>query len=189
MPTPAIMVQWLPHASQASPGLAPLPVETFSERRKPIQRSTAKPQPPVEAQATERAERAPEIASPPVATNTTESTAATATSASPHSNGITEARQPHFSEPRFDADYLSNPAPAYPALSRRLGEEGKVILRVFVESSGQPGQIELKASSGSPRLDRAAQEAIRHWKFIPASRGQEAVGAWVLVPIVFTLKG
>lgn len=89
---------------------------------------------------------------------------------------------------RFDADYLQNPAPAYPALSRRMGEEGKVILRVFVEPSGRPSQIELKASSGSPRLDQAAQDAVWRWKFVPARRGDETIAAWVLVPIVFNLR-
>ena len=92
------------------------------------------------------------------------------------------------SQPRFDADYLSNPTPAYPPLARRMGEEGKVVLRVFVEPQGRPSQIELKLSSNSPRLDQAAQDAVWRWKFIPAKRGDEAIGAWVLVPITFTLK-
>lgn len=96
---------------------------------------------------------------------------------------------PAVSQPRFDAGYLQNPAPAYPALSRRLGEEGKVVLRVFVEPSGRPSQIEVKTGSGSPRLDQAAQEAVWSWKFVSARRGDEAIGAWVLVPIVFNLRG
>jgi protein TonB len=91
-------------------------------------------------------------------------------------------------QPRFDADYLANPPPHYPPLSRRMGEEGKVQLRVFVDTGGRPSQIELKSSSGSPRLDQAAQDAIWRWKFVPARRGDDAIAAWVLVPIVFTLK-
>lgn len=94
-----------------------------------------------------------------------------------------------LTQARFDVDYLQNPAPAYPALSRRTGEEGRVVLRVFVEPSGHPSQIELKTGSGSPRLDQAAQEAVWRWKFVPARRGLDAVGAWVLVPIVFNLRG
>jgi protein TonB len=92
------------------------------------------------------------------------------------------------SQPRFDADYLLNPAPSYPPLSRRMGEEGRVVLRVFVEPAGHPSQIEVKTGSGSPRLDQAAQDAIWRWKFVAARRGDEAVGAWVLVPIVFNLR-
>ena len=93
-----------------------------------------------------------------------------------------------LSQPRFDADYLLNPAPTYPALARRMGEEGKVVLRVFVEATGRPSQIEIKAGSGSIRLDQAAQDAVWRWKFVAARRGEEAIGAWVLVPIVFNLR-
>lgn len=95
---------------------------------------------------------------------------------------------PAISQPRFDADYLSNPAPNYPSLSRRMGEEGKVVLRVFVEANGRPAQIELRTTSGFARLDNAAQEAVWRWKFVPARRGDDAVAAWVLVPIVFNLR-
>lgn len=90
---------------------------------------------------------------------------------------------------RFDADYLKNPKPVYPPSSRRLGEEGKVVLRVHVDVEGRPGEIELKHSSGFPRLDTAAREAVTQWRFVPARRGDEAVAAWVLVPIVFSLEG
>jgi len=95
----------------------------------------------------------------------------------------------NISDPRFDAAYLDNPAPVYPALSRRMREEGRVVLRVFVAASGRASQVELKASSGSPRLDRAAQDAVSRWKFFPAQRGAETIDAWVLVPIVFNLRG
>ncbi|WP_246149068.1 energy transducer TonB [Candidatus Accumulibacter phosphatis] len=93
-----------------------------------------------------------------------------------------------ISQPRFAADYLSNPAPTYPPLSRRMGEEGEVVLRVHVETSGRPSQIEVRKSSGSPRLDQAALDAVWHWRFVPAKRGEEALAAWVLVPITFHLK-
>lgn len=89
---------------------------------------------------------------------------------------------------RFDANYLKNPAPAYPAMSRRLGEEGRVVLRVFVDVEGRAEHIELKSSSGFPRLDQAAEDAVRRWKFVPAKRGNEVVATWVAVPIVFNLR-
>ncbi len=92
------------------------------------------------------------------------------------------------SQARFDADYLRNPAPAYPPLSRRMGEEGKVVLRVSVNPQGTADSVEIKTSSGSPRLDEAAQKTVRNWKFIPAKRGDAAVQSWVLVPIIFKLE-
>ena len=89
--------------------------------------------------------------------------------------------------PRFDAAYLNNPSPSYPALSRRNGEAGKVMLRVQVSSDGRPQQIELQRSSGFNRLDDAAMAAVRQWRFIPAKRGEENLTEWVLVPLVFKL--
>ncbi|MBX3665011.1 MAG: energy transducer TonB [Burkholderiales bacterium] len=90
--------------------------------------------------------------------------------------------------PQFNADYLNDPAPGYPALSRRLGEEGRVVLRVFVDERGLPARVELRSSSGHQRLDEVALETVRQWKFVPARRGGQAVSAWVLVPISFSLR-
>ncbi len=89
---------------------------------------------------------------------------------------------------RFDADYLSNPKPVYPASSRRLGEEGKVLLRVHVNAEGAAMVVEIKNSCGFPRLDEAARSAVERWRFVPARRGSEAVDSWVAVPVVFSLQ-
>lgn len=90
--------------------------------------------------------------------------------------------------PSFNAAYLSNPPPIYPAASRRMGEEGKVLVHVFVSAQGLPERIEIRTSSGYPRLDDAAAETIRRWKFVPARQGDTNVAASVIVPIVFTLN-
>jgi len=89
---------------------------------------------------------------------------------------------------RFDAGYLNNPSPPYPSRSRRLGEEGKVIVRVRVSSEGHAEDVEIKASSGSTRLDESALQTVRRWQFIPARRGNDAVASWVLVPVLFRLE-
>lgn len=92
------------------------------------------------------------------------------------------------SQARFDADYLRNPAPPYPPLARRMGEEGLVLLRVLVNAQGTADSVEIKTSSGSERLDDSAQRTVRNWKFIPAKRGDAPVQSWVLVPIIFKLE-
>jgi len=92
------------------------------------------------------------------------------------------------SQPRFDADYLDNPKPVYPYASRKLKEEGRVLLRVQVAASGLPTDVTVHASSGHARLDQIALETVRRWKFIPARLGSDAVAASVLVPIDFSLK-
>lgn len=99
-----------------------------------------------------------------------------------------EAMPTAVSEPRFDADYLDNPRPVYPALSRRMGEQGRVILRVHVTAAGRADEVQVKTSSGFERLDQAALSAVRQWRFMPAKHGDEAVAAWVLVPLSFNIK-
>jgi periplasmic protein TonB len=91
--------------------------------------------------------------------------------------------------PRFNADYLDNPAPDYPPQSRSEGEEGKVLLRVLVSVHGHAEQVEIRRSSGFHRLDEAARSTVRHWRFVPAHQGDEKISAWVLVPIAFSIEG
>lgn len=89
--------------------------------------------------------------------------------------------------PRFDAAYLQNPEPSYPTLSKRFGEEGRVILRVLVTPEGLADQVEIRQSSGHARLDQAALGTVKRWRFTPARRGAERLAAWVLVPLSFQL--
>ena len=91
-------------------------------------------------------------------------------------------------EPSSNAAYLQNPAPTYPAISKRMGEQGKVVLRVFIGTDGLPQKIELNRSSGFERLDRQAQETVSRWKFVPGKRNGVPEAMWYLVPINFVLE-
>ena len=91
--------------------------------------------------------------------------------------------------PRFDAAYLSNPTPEYPRLSRRMGEEGRVMLRVHVGADGKPLEVTIAKSSGFTRLDEIARDTVlRSWRFVPARQGDQAVAGTVRVPIDFSLN-
>lgn len=116
------------------------------------------------------------------------SNAITAVAASAPPSQSEAVAAPTQTQPIFDADYLNNPAPSYPALSRRLREEGVVYVRVYVSPDGLPERIELKTSSGSKRLDEAALLIVQKWRFVPARRGAQSVAAWVSVPIAFSLS-
>ena len=98
--------------------------------------------------------------------------------------GATQDVQP-FVGVRFDADYLHNPPPAYPTTSRRLKEQGVVLIFVQVNERGDPVSVQLKQSSGHERLDQAAIDAVHKWRFVPAKRGQTPIAASVVVPIHF----
>jgi protein TonB len=87
----------------------------------------------------------------------------------------------------FNADYLNNPTPVYPNISRLRGETGKVLLRVSVNRNGQAASIELHQSSGSNKLDEAAIRTVRLWNFVPAKVDGNPVDSTVIVPIDFKL--
>lgn len=69
--------------------------------------------------------------------------------------------------PSADAQYAQSCKPNYPAMSKRLGEQGKVIVRVLVGADGLPKSAEVKKSSGFDRLDEAAVEYIMKCRFVP----------------------
>src|SRR5688572_4190630 len=87
-----------------------------------------------------------------------------------------------------DLAYVANPAPRYPARAVRAGEEGRVLLRVFVDANGRPIEVTVEHSSGSRELDRAARDKVlADWRFRPAMRAGVPVPAIGLVPIDFRL--
>ena len=90
---------------------------------------------------------------------------------------------PPIVPPGFSAAYLDNPPPVYPRASQRAQETGRVLLHVHVGADGHPDQVDVQQSSGHPRLDQAALQAVRRWKFTPARQGDKPVAAWVIVPI------
>ena len=79
--------------------------------------------------------------------------------------------------------------PSYPSLSRRLGEEGKAVLRVELDETGQVDRASIKTSSGYARLDETALFAVRHWRCNPAKRDGVAVRAVAIQPFNFVLEG
>lgn len=75
----------------------------------------------------------------------------------------------------------------YPAASRRLGEEGRVVVRIDVDASGSASASNVAGSSGFARLDAAAACVIRRLDFNPGRRDGAPVAASVMLPIVFRL--
>jgi protein TonB len=90
--------------------------------------------------------------------------------------------------PITNADYLQNPKPPYPRMSVRLGEEGTTTLKVLIGIDGRPLEARIGKSSGFTRLDQAAEEAVRTWKFVPGKRGGVPEAMWADVPVKFELK-
>ena len=95
---------------------------------------------------------------------------------------------PKVDLPSSDADYLQNPRPAYPSMSKRLGEQGKVQVRVLIGTDGTAQKAEIKQSSGFDRLDQVALTTVQKWRYVPGKRGGVAEAMWFVVPINFVLE-
>ena len=89
--------------------------------------------------------------------------------------------------PSSDAAYLNNPKPPYPALSRRLGEQGKVVIRVLIGADGKAQQAQVHSSSGFDRLDQAGLQTVLKWQFEPGKRGGIPEAMWFNVPLIFKM--
>jgi len=58
-------------------------------------------------------------------------------------------------------------APTYPVESRRQREQGTVTLSLLLDTEGRVADIAIARSSGFARLDHAALDAVKHWRWAP----------------------
>ncbi|MEW6615381.1 MAG: energy transducer TonB [Thermodesulfobacteriota bacterium] len=84
--------------------------------------------------------------------------------------------------------FIANPKPQYPMIAIRRKMEGVVLLKVEVLGDGGVGKIEVKRSSGYKALDESALEAVKNWKFLPATLNGISVKVWASIPIRFELE-
>jgi protein TonB len=87
------------------------------------------------------------------------------------------------------AKILSLPEPVYPTLSRRRGEEGRVVIKIRVSAQGAVRGAQIETSSSYPRLDRAALEAVHMAQFSPALEYGRQVESERIVAYRFELEG
>lgn len=115
---------------------------------------------------------APVLASTPVISN------ATAPNIAPVKIGVS-----------ISASYAnSNRKPEYPAMSRRLNEQGTVILKVLVTENGAASMVEVKTSSSYPLLDESARNAVMQWHFNPATIDGKPTSEFYSLAIPFKLE-
>ncbi len=137
----------------------------------------------------------PQLHPTPVVANTAASEAAPVVPAPPSSPATAAASgtqlpstsTPTVTLPSTNANYLNNPAPPYPRMSRRMGEQGTVVIRVFINTEGRAEKAEIRTSSGYARLDDTALETVKRWRYVPGTRAGVPEAMWFNVPIRFVL--
>lgn len=85
-------------------------------------------------------------------------------------------------------EYIQAPQPIYPQMSKRMGEQGRVMLRILVNEKGMPQLVLVHTSSGSARLDEAGRQAALRAQFKPHMEDGHAVAVYVIVPLNFQLS-
>ena len=169
-----------PPAPKAPPKTVPVVKKAVP---KPVVKPTPAPLPkPAPA---ERAISVPEVSPQPAqAATPTDTPPAAPQPTATASSGAASAPPKTISS---GVEYLQAPQPEYPLLSRRKGEEGKVVLRALINLKGRPEQVEIQTSSGSVRLDEAARQAVSRAVFKPHLEDGKPVMVYAIVPIKFQL--
>ncbi|MBC7780633.1 MAG: energy transducer TonB [Proteobacteria bacterium] len=170
---PPVLRQIKPTVPNAARSPAPIDQPTVQE----IAPTPSTPPTPLAITDTERAPNAPvgQVAPQPVA-------------AAPAAVATAPAPPLKVELPASDADYLQNPKVAYPLASKRLGEQGRVVVRVLIGADGAAHRAEVRQSSGFARLDEAALATVLKWRYVPGKRGGVAETMWFNVPINFVLE-
>ncbi|PUE07306.1 hypothetical protein B9Z51_14910 [Limnohabitans sp. T6-5] len=168
-----------PPAPQPKQQPRPKPVTPAVPRPRPIPAPTPLPTVSKSAEASPNA---------PVVAATSSSPVSPATPAAAPSASVGKPTPPSLVLPSSDADYLNNPAPVYPRMSKRMGEQGTVIVRVFIGLQGTAEQAEIRTSSGYDRLDKTALETVQRWRYVPGKRHGTPEAMWFNVPVRFVLE-
>jgi protein TonB len=199
-PLPGDARDFVVHLSAAPvPAMAPAltPVKIITSTAKPVARPKTQLVPPQVL-----VNRPSDIA--PLALATGNATPQSTTTQPPSGASPQPAHDPHIQSapnsqvavsaapalqlPSANADYLNNPAPGYPAISQRLGEQGKVVVRVLIGKNGAALKSEIAHSSGYDRLDEAALRAVTGWRYVPGQRAGVVQDMWFNVPVNFALN-
>lgn len=196
--TAEVLMEWASPAPAPTPKVhaepiaqpKPTPAPRAQAPAKPAIPNPMTPQPVIAPASSEPSPVPAALATPPLAASTASSAVpAVAAPATPAvQSAPTPPAAPRIELPSTQADYLNNPRPAYPALSKRLGEEGKVVLRVRIEADGTASHAEIHRSSGFERLDQTALQTVLRWRYVPGKRNGVPEAMWFNIPINFVLE-
>ena len=84
---------------------------------------------------------------------------------------------------------LHNPKPIYPLLSRKLREQGLVMIKLCVNQGGFVDEASVSKSSGFQSLDRSALATLSQWRFLPLSSALNSSSQCFQAPVRFSLEG
>ena len=81
---------------------------------------------------------------------------------------------------------IYSPDPKYPKKERKARHRGTVILDLVVDADGMPRDIKVSRPL-SPEFDEAALDAVKKWKFSPATNDGKPIATQIKVEVSFRL--
>jgi periplasmic protein TonB len=176
-----------PQVSPPEPQPVPKPVPKVASKPTPVVKKAATPK------VTPSPTPAPAPVEQPVAAPAPTVAAAPSTPEPPAAAPVAPAAPPAPIAPAppktvSGVEYVQPPQPDYPPISKRMGEEGKVMLRVLVSERGRPEKVDIQKSSGFTRLDEAARQAAMRAMFKPHLEDGKPVAVYALIPINFSIQ-
>ena len=148
-----------PEAAKPAQPPAPPPKPKQEEKKKTVnEKSTQAPIPPQSQQ---------QAATPP-SQQPSKSDAPTPNAAvAPATNGGASGTPIQTDIGKLVVVYQPDADAYYPSFSKRSGEQGEVVVRLIIDEGGNVEDIALLKSSTFPRLDRAASDIGRRYRFKP----------------------
>lgn len=197
-----LQVDWITEAVATEMPAAPTPVDVQPVPVRPVRAPAGAPvsllsttdsaQPAVHATATEVTEKVVSEVPAPVteAAPPSPPAAAAVLVASTQAAAVAApaVAAPPKNLPPESVQYLVPPAPVYPRLSRRQGESGRVLVRVYIDEAGLPRTVQISTSSGHARLDDAALQGVLQARFKPYAENGRPTGGWAFIPLTFDLE-
>lgn len=147
---------------QSAPPAPRMPVEAPKPAPKPeVKKAEKAPTPaPTAAQST------PTPAPPTPSAKSSESTQSAAVTPSTGGGGVS-GTPIQTDIGKLIVIYQPDADPYYPSFSKRAGEQGEVVVRLIIDETGVVEDARLLQSSSYPRLDRAAMEIGKRYRFKP----------------------
>jgi protein TonB len=149
-----------PQAAPAAPAapVAPSPKPKQEQKKKTVDESAT--------QASSQPQNQQQTPTPPAPQSKSESQTPSATVA-PSTTSGSSGTPIQTDIGKLVVAYQPDADAYYPSFSKRSGEQGEVVVRLIIDESGNVEEVTLLRSSAFPRLDRAATEIGRRYRFKP----------------------
>ncbi|MCK9511666.1 MAG: TonB family protein [Pigmentiphaga sp.] len=180
-----------PPPPEPEPTPAPEPPPPPKPKPKPEPKPEPKPKPKPKPEPKPKPKPQPPKPAPPVPAPPSPAPAAAPATAQSNRNATPDAPvAPPSDEPRLirQVEYLGRPpVPTYPRIAQRMGETGRVVVRVLISTEGRVQRATVQRSSGHSRLDEAALNAAQRARFRPYTENGVARAALADLPFDFVL--